>query len=142
MTSPSLSGEDIEQLQGRFSSLEADVDALSTTLSRISEARITQRSAARRLSSQSGSDSNRADRQELFPSRDTTPTKARLPTQLQLVLVIFAAAGAALMLWTRRPKKVRVRPNFQPAHIEVTRGCYMVVPCHCHTELRHICCNS
>lgn len=98
----SPSPQDTERLLDRFFELEANVDAFSTALARLSDAR------GRRLGSSSGTGGGIADYQvhhkELFAS-GATPLP--LMTVLYPVLA-FVLVGAAAALVSRRMRKNKV----------------------------------
>lgn len=106
-SSSSLSPEDIERLQDRFAELETDIDAFSTALSRLSDAR-------RRLSSGTGirvgSTQQRTavvSNQKLFASTESSTTRPLLTVLLYPVLA-FVSAGAAAALVSRRTRLQKV----------------------------------
>ncbi|CAN0118905.1 unnamed protein product, partial [Ectocarpus sp. 4 AP-2014] len=99
MASSLLSAEDIDKLQRRFSTLEADIDALSTALSQLPAARSSRAGSARRLSSHDrpfGMIQVADGVRGLFGS---PPTRTTHPPLLGHLMVAFVTAAVALVLW-------------------------------------------
>lgn len=102
MASSLLSAEDIDKLQRRFSTLEADIDKLSTVLSQLPAARSSGPGSARRLSNNGrpfGTNQVADGRRGLFGAPSTRTRHAQL---LGHLMVVFVAAGVALALWRIR----------------------------------------
>ena len=97
--SSSLSPEDIETLQGRFSKLEADVDAFSTALTRLSN--------ARRLSSSKGGDGGGASSTAARQRRQVRGLQRLDSPAPALAMIVLIGAAMSLILSKMRVYKVR-----------------------------------
>lgn len=95
-SSSPLSPEDIEILQGRFSKLEADVDAFSMTLNRLAN--------AHRLSSSTGNSVNPAASRHQHPRRLVFASQPA--SALAMVMVVLVGAAMTLALRKMRMQKV------------------------------------
>lgn len=115
MASSLLSAEDIDKLQHRFSTLEADIDTLSTALSQLPAARSSGAGSARRLSSHDrpfGTIQVADGLRGLFGS---PPTRTTHPPLLGHLMVVFVAAAVALVLW--RVRLLKVGKRARDAHV-------------------------
>lgn len=107
--SASLSPQDIERLLGRFSELEADVDAFSTALLRLSGVRGHRVSSSSSSSTGGGIVHDRVGGTDVINQRELSASASRGPslTVLLYPVLAFVLVGAATALVSRRNARVQ-----------------------------------
>lgn len=100
-----LTTEDLEELRGRFSRLETDIEAFSEVLSRVSNARLGAASTRRLSSSRPSQEKNRMRGETVRVSSDEL-FGAPIGTGWLGPVVVVGSIAAAVVLWTMRLQKV------------------------------------